>query len=176
MPIGSIILQELSTGWPDTTHVVRAIVRLVSAVLLGAMIGYERQRTGKPAGLRTHMLVSLGCALFVTASTEFGMGPTEIARVIQGIETGIGFIGAGAILKLQKQEEIKWLTTAADLWVTAAVGVAVGMGRIGVALVGALLTLFILEALRHLSHMMRSRGGEPPSTNGTPPKNDLLST
>lgn len=86
---------------------------------------------GKPAGLRTHMLVALGSALFVVASLEFGMSSSDLSRVIQGLATGIGFIEGGAIFKLNEEREITGLTTAAGIWLTAAVGVAVGDGALG---------------------------------------------
>jgi putative Mg2+ transporter-C (MgtC) family protein len=106
-------------------------VRLIIALLLGAVVGAQRERWGKPAGLRTHMLVSLGAAVFVIGSLEFSMDSEGVSRVIQGLVTGIGFIGAGAILKLQEQREVEGLTTAAGIWLTAAVGVAVGDSKAG---------------------------------------------
>jgi putative Mg2+ transporter-C (MgtC) family protein len=139
-----IVLEELLAGMPDTRQLVRIIVRLLAAMLLGAVIGFQRERTGKPAGLRTHMLVSLGAALFVLAPLEGGMGSDGLSRVIQGLATGIGFIGGGAILKLHEQREIEGLTTAAGIWMTAAVGVAVGLGRLPLALMSVILTLIIL--------------------------------
>lgn len=128
----------------DTRQLVRIIVRLLAAMLLGAVIGFQREKTGKPAGLRTHMLVSLGAALFVLAPLEGGMDLDGLSRVIQGLATGIGFIGGGAILKLHEQREIEGLTTAAGIWMTAAVGVAVGLGRLPLALMSVILTLIIL--------------------------------
>src|SRR4028119_1203730 len=99
-----IVLEELTAGLPDTAQMVRVALRLVTAMLLGAMVGFERERAGKPAGLRTHMLVALGAALFVLVPLEAGQGLSDLTRgdltrVIQGIATGIGFIGTGAILK-----------------------------------------------------------------------------
>jgi putative Mg2+ transporter-C (MgtC) family protein len=120
------------------------LVRVFAAVLLGAVVGIERERAGKPAGLRTHMLVSLGTAVFVIACSDAGMSLDGLSRVIQGIVTGIGFIGAGTILKLNEQREIQGLTTAAGLWMTAAIGVAVGLGILGVALIGTLVTVLVL--------------------------------
>jgi putative Mg2+ transporter-C (MgtC) family protein len=139
-----IILEELLGGMPDTRQLVRIIVRLLAAMLFGAVIGFQREKTGKPAGLRTHMLVSLGAALFVLGPLEGGMNLDGLSRVIQGLATGIGFIGGGAILKLHEQREIEGLTTAAGIWMTAAVGVAVGLGRLPLALMSTILTLVIL--------------------------------
>ncbi|MCI0391512.1 MAG: MgtC/SapB family protein [Acidobacteria bacterium] len=142
-----IIFEELVAGMPDTRQLVRVIIRLLFAALLGAVVGIQRERTGKPAGLRTHMLVSLGAALFVLAPTEIGMDSDGLSRVIQGLATGIGFIGGGAILKLHDQREIEGLTTAAGIWMTAAVGVAVGLGRLGLALISMALAWFILAVI-----------------------------
>jgi putative Mg2+ transporter-C (MgtC) family protein len=100
-------------------------------MIFGAVIGIQRERAGKPAGVRTHMLVSSGAAVFILASGEFGMNPDSISRVIQGLVTGIGFLGAGAILKLYDRRAVEGLTTAAGIWMTAALGVAVGLGRFG---------------------------------------------
>lgn len=145
--------QELSSGFPDRNRLVIVLVRIVAAVLLGAVVGIERERAGKPAGLRTHMLVSLGTAVVVIACSGAGMSLDGLSRVIQGIVTGIGFVGAGTILKLNEQREIQGLTTAAGLWMTAAIGVAVGLGILGVALLGTLVTVLILV----LEHFIDAR-------------------
>src|SRR5262249_25965831 len=142
-----IILEELTAGMPDARQVVRIIIRLLAAMLLGAIIGIQREHTGKPAGLRTHMLVALGAALFVLTAMEAGMSSSDLSRVIQGLATGIGFIGGGAILKLSKEHEIKGLTSAAVIWMTAAVGVAVGLGRLWLAILSVILTWFILAVV-----------------------------
>ena len=105
---------------PGTTQTLVVVVRIVAAGLLGAVIGGERELEGKAAGLRTHMLVALGAALFVIAPREAGLRGSEIASVVQGVAAGIGFIGAGTILKLADRQQIKGLTTAASIWMTAA--------------------------------------------------------
>lgn len=143
-------IAEFTSGLPTAEQFAHVVVRLVAAALLGGIVGYERERAGRPAGLRTHMLVSLGAALFVIAGDEFGMDSADLSRVIQGIATGIGFIGGGAILKLAAEREIKGLTTAAGIWMTAAVGVAAGLGRWGSAAIGVLLTWVILSILLKL--------------------------
>ena len=119
---------ELTNGFPDRNRLIIVLLRVFAAVLLGAVVGIERERAGKPAGLRTHMLVSLGTAVVVIACQDSGMSLDGLSRVIQGMVTGIGFIGAGTILKLNEQREIQGLTTAAGLWMTAAIGVAAGLG------------------------------------------------
>ena len=144
---------ELTNGFPDRNRLIIVLLRVFAAVLLGAVVGIERERAGKPAGLRTHMLVSLGTAVVVIACQDIGMSLDGLSRVIQGIVTGIGFIGAGTILKLNEQREIQGLTTAAGLWMTAAIGVAVGLGILGVALIGTLVTVLIL----FLEHFIDSR-------------------
>jgi putative Mg2+ transporter-C (MgtC) family protein len=92
---------------PDAAQLVRVLVRVVVAVLIGGVLGAERESAGKPAGLRTHRLVSLGAALFVLFPSEAEMTTADLSRVIQGVATGIGFIGAGAILKRTNSEEIQ---------------------------------------------------------------------
>lgn len=140
-----VLWNELQSGFPDTDQLERVIVRLLGAMLMGAIVGYEREQAGKAAGLRTHILVALGSALFVLAAAGSGMSQDAVARVVQGLATGIGFIGAGAILKLNDTREIKGLTTAAGIWMTAAIGVAAGLGSLGLALLGTLLTWIVLQ-------------------------------
>ena len=144
-----VIWEELTSGLPDARQLVHVLIRLSAATILGALIGMEREKAGKPAGLRTHMLVTLGTAVFVLSCSGVGMQTEDLSRVIQGIITGIGFLGAGSILKLSEERDIQGLTTAAGVWMTAAVGVAVGLGSLGVALLSTLFTLAILSAARH---------------------------
>jgi putative Mg2+ transporter-C (MgtC) family protein len=145
-----LILQELRATMPSVGEVVRVIVRLLAALAVGALIGYERERVGKAAGLRTHMLVSMGTALFVISALEYGMGEDAVSRVIQGLVTGIGFLGAGVIMKIQEEREIRGLTTAAGVWMTAAASVAIGLGQIGLGVIAALMAWVVLAALRKL--------------------------
>jgi|SRR6185369_15269187 putative Mg2+ transporter-C (MgtC) family protein len=148
-----LLWQELTTGFPDRTRLAVVVIRVIAAVVLGGFLGIERERAGKPAGFRTHMLVCLGTALVVLACTEVKMSLDGLSRVIQGIVTGIGFVGAGSILKLSESREIKGLTTAAGLWMTAIIGISVGLGALGLAVIGTLLTLLVLG----LEHMVDSR-------------------
>ena len=148
-----LLWQELTTGFPDRTRLAIVVIRVIAAVLLGAVLGIERERTGKPAGFRTHILVCLGTALVVLACTEVKMSLDGLSRVVQGIVTGIGFVGAGSILKLSEQQKIKGLTTAAGLWMTAIIGISVGLGALGLAVIGTLLTLLVLS----LEHVVDSR-------------------
>jgi putative Mg2+ transporter-C (MgtC) family protein len=140
--------EEWFLGLDDPAHLARVVVRLVAALLLGAILGYEREQDRKPAGLRTHMLVTVGAALFILAPIEAGVKLDQLSRVIQGLATGIGFLGAGAILKLSDKREIHGLTTAANIWVAAAVGLAVGMGLLWPAFVAVFLACFVLRILR----------------------------
>jgi putative Mg2+ transporter-C (MgtC) family protein len=145
-----ILIDELTSGMPDLAESIRVVLRIFAATLIGAVVGYERERTGKSAGLRTHMLVSLGSAIFVLAPLEGGMPIEDLSRVIQGVAAGIGFIGAGAILKLADARVIEGLTTAAGIWLTAALGVAAGLGRFGVAAISAGLAWVILAVVSRL--------------------------
>ncbi|WP_436976942.1 MgtC/SapB family protein [Pseudomonas alabamensis] len=133
----------------DVEQVTRILVRLLMAALLGAVLGLERESKGKSAGVRTHMLVSLGAALFVLAPNMAGADAQAMSRVIQGIVAGIGFLGAGTILKGNGREtsHVKGLTTAAGLWMTAAIGTAAGMGREATALVSTLMALLVLHSM-----------------------------
>ena len=153
-----LLWEELSAGFPDGRQLADITIRLVAAVLLGAIVGWERERMGKSAGLRTHMLVSLGTALFVIACANSGMTSDGISRVVQGLTTGIGFIGGGAILKLASEREIHGLTTAAGIWMTAAIGVTVGLGQLGLALLATIITTATLGAIR-LSTSREERPG-----------------
>src|ERR671917_1649014 len=139
-----IFWEELTSGLPNMRQLVHVLIKLTAATLLGAAVGFQRERAGKPAGLRTHMLVTLGTAVFVLACSGIGMSLDGLSRVIQGIVTGIGFVGAGSILKLSEERDIQGLTTAAGIWMTAAIGVAVGLGSLGVAVLSTLFTLIIL--------------------------------
>ncbi|KNE23280.1 MULTISPECIES: MgtC/SapB family protein [Achromobacter] len=135
---------------PDVSEATRIVLRLGMAVILGGMLGLERERSGKAAGLRTHMLVALGAAIFVLVPLQGGMEISDLSRVLQGVIAGIGFLGAGAIIKLSDEREIHGLTTSASIWMTAAIGVAAGMGREATALVSTLLALFVLAVLRRV--------------------------
>ncbi len=118
-------------------------VRLLIAVALGALVGFERERSGKAAGLRTHGMVSLGPALFAVVSLCGFGGVGDPARVTAQVVTGIGFLGAGAIL--HRRGGVQGLTTAAALRVTAALGLAVGLGMVGMSLATTILTIVLLR-------------------------------
>ncbi|WP_447921555.1 MgtC/SapB family protein [Achromobacter aegrifaciens] len=142
---------------PDVGEATRIVLRLSVAMLLGGLLGYERERSGKDAGLRTHMLVALGAAIFVLVPLQGGMEVGDLSRVLQGVIAGIGFLGAGAIIKLSGEREIRGLTTAAGIWMTAAIGAAAGMGREATAVVSTLMALFVLAALRRVEARIAAR-------------------
>ena len=138
------------------------LVRLVIAAALSGLIGYEREYSGKQAGLRTHMLVAVGAALFVSFNDLFTSaslplappGPVGNFRVqieplttVEAIVTGISFLGAGTIFVSGRRGRVKGLTTAASIWVTAAVGIAVGLNRYVLAVGATALILVILHLL-----------------------------
>ena len=142
---------EEFTDLGNAEDITRIVLRLLVALALGGLLGYERESIGASAGLRTHMLVSLGCALFILIPVQAGMQIEDVSRVLQGVAAGIGFIGAGAILKQSNQNDIRGLTTAASIWTTAAIGVAAGMGREASAIVSAVFAFIILAILRRTS-------------------------
>ncbi len=159
-----ILWQELVSGFPDWQQFSRVVIRLVAAVLFGAAIGYQREAAGKSAGLRTHILVALGTCVFVLAGTVYGMGSDALSRVVQGVVTGIGFLGAGSILKVAEEHRIRGLTSAAGIWMTAAIGVAVGLGMLGLAILAAILTLIVLSVLTRFE----ARRKKKKSSDGSP--------
>lgn len=121
------------------------ILRFLLAAGLGAGIGYQRERAGKAAGLRTHILVSSGAALFTLVSIYgFSGAVVDISRVAAGVVVGIGFIGAGVILRGQREKEVAGLTTAATIWITAAVGLAVGAGMYLISVIATAVTVGVL--------------------------------
>lgn len=142
----------------DARGLARLVVRLLVAAALGGLLGYDRERKGKKAGLRTHMLVALGAAVFVAVGQQSGATSADLSRVVQGIAVGIGFLGAGAILKLQDNQEIHGLTTAAGIWFTAAVGLAAGAGRLATAALGTVLAMVILSFLLSIERRIHDGG------------------
>ncbi|HEY9811849.1 MAG TPA: MgtC/SapB family protein [Halomicronema sp.] len=135
---------------------VTIIFRLGVAVLIGGAIGWNRQQPSRPAGLRTYMIVSVGAAMFVMLPLQAGIdlnATNALSRAVQGIATGVGFIGAGIILQQPKDNrkpQVKGLTSAAALWLTAGLGTAAGCGLWRISLVGTLTTLLILSGVKKL--------------------------
>jgi len=125
----------------QTVLTVETFLSLLLAVAFGALVGIERELTAKPAGLRTHMLVSLGACLFTVVSVSFAVDP---ARIAAGIVAGIGFIGAGTIWA--EKDKVKGITTAASLWATAAIGLTAGISDYPLAAVVTVLVVIILAS------------------------------
>jgi putative Mg2+ transporter-C (MgtC) family protein len=130
---------------PGVREVTQLLLRLGLAAGLGGLLGFQRELVGRAAGLRTHMLVALGSAFFVIVPIQAGMSIADLSRVLQGLTAGIGFLGAGTILK--RDGQIEGLTTAASLWLTAAIGIAAGMGREMSAVLGTGLAFIILALM-----------------------------
>lgn len=152
------IANELS-DLPDPEQATRIVFKLMLAALLGGGLGFEREASGKAAGLRTHMLVAMGATMFLVIAQLVGINAYETSRVIQGVIAGIGFLGAGAILKPSNEAEgnVKGLTTAAGIWFTAAIGVAVGVGEEAAAIICTCLALIVLTAAPWLTKDRTSR-------------------
>ena len=134
----------------DARQLTQITLRLLIAAILGGILGFEREQKGKAAGVRTHMLVAMGAALFVLVPQMSGSQADAMSRVVQGVIAGIGFLGAGTILKGKEEDtgqHVKGLTTAAGLWMTAAIGVAAGLGKEATALLSTLLALGIFSVM-----------------------------
>lgn len=156
--ITDTIVKEFS-DFNDVTEITTLVIRLTMAALLGGILGFEREHRGKAAGVKTHMLVAVGSALFVLIPHQAGISEAELSRVLQGIIAGIGFLGAGAILKKGADEkELKGLTTAAGIWLTSAIGVAAGMGRESSAVLCTLLALVILVVVPKFAERLEKAG------------------
>jgi putative Mg2+ transporter-C (MgtC) family protein len=141
--ISATALAEFS-DLPDLESLTRVVLRLSLAALLGGLLGFQRERQGKEAGLRTHMLLALGAALFVLVPMQAGGDADALSRVMQGVVAGVGFLCAGTILKMG-DDQVRGLTTAAGMWLTAAIGIAAGLGREATAVISTLLALGILS-------------------------------
>lgn len=131
----------------DTELLTQTCIRLGVALLLGALLGYDRERKDRAAGLRTHMLVAMAGALIVIAPQQAGLDHADLSRIIQGLVSGIGFLGAGAIIKLSVSGEIRGLTTAASVLMTAVLGVTAGLGRELTAICAAVLAFGVLALM-----------------------------
>ena len=152
MTIPSQIADALATEFalPDVGTLTVIVVRILTAGVLGGLLGLERERKGRAAGFRTHILVSVGSALFVMAPLMAGVGTADVTRVMQGIVSGIGFLGAGAIIKMDRGNRVEGMTTAAGIWMTSAIGMAAGMGMEVVALVTTIVALLVLSVIPKL--------------------------
>ena len=139
------------------------LIRLSVATLVGCAIGFNRELFGKPAGMRTHGLVALGAALITVASLELaGKDPAAVLRTVQGIMAGIGFLGGGVILRDESNHSVHGLTTAASVWVVAALGIACGAGQWALSMVAVALTLILLILGEKLEQKLRLKSCPPP--------------
>lgn len=143
----------------DVPYQADIVLRLLIAVAAGGLVGWNREREDKPAGLRTHMLVSLGSASFTVVMIDLMRryppitGGGDPTRIVQGIATGIGFLGAGSIM--QSGRTVRGITTAAGIWVVGAIGVACGAGAYIIAGATALLTFAILSVVVRLERRIQ---------------------
>lgn len=157
--IASTIAAEFS-DLGDARQVTQLVVRLLLAAALGFLLGFERETSGKAAGVRTHMLVAMAAAMFVVVPAQAGMGDEVLSRIIQGLLAGFGLLCAGSILKSEGDDRVRGLTTSAGLWMTTAIGVAVGLGRESSAVIMALITWGVL-ALEQPLRRLTGRGERP---------------
>jgi len=164
------ILDGVMTEFSDLSAVQAAqlAVRLLIAATLGGILGRDRERAGKAAGVRTHILVAVGAAAFIAVPQQSGATPADVTRVLQGLVAGIGFLGVGCIWKDDTNGRVEGLTTAAGLWLTASVGAAAGMGRELSALLIGLVGLFALSIL--------GRTEVPDAIDVTPKNSEKLSS
>ncbi|MBS0195352.1 MAG: MgtC/SapB family protein [Planctomycetes bacterium] len=132
-------------------------LRLALAASVGLVLGSGRERLRKTSGMRTHMVVSIGSAVFTLAPILAALGNDGISRVIQGIVQGIGFLGAGTIIKLSDRAEVKGLTTAASTWLTAALGVSAGLGYLWLAVIGTVIAWMVLVPLGIIEKRMEKK-------------------
>lgn len=135
------------TDIPDVATLTLVTLRLFLAALLGGILGFERERKARSAGVRTHMLVAVGAALFVLGPMQSGMEIADMSRVLQGIVQGIGFLGAGAIIVRSSRVQVEGLTTAAGIWAVAGIGVLVGLGLEATAILSTVIVLIILAVV-----------------------------
>lgn len=154
----------IQAGYIAANDWLNLIFRVGLSVSVGGLIGFERQWTGtnRSAGVRTHMVISLGATLFILMPLQIPQDYSSVnalSRTLQGIATGVGFIGAGLILQQSHQGKVKGLTSAAAIWATAALGAAIGFGLWQLALVGTVAMLIILSGVKHAKKPIAVRLG-----------------
>ena len=157
--IWETVVEEFS-DLGDPAELTRLVLRLLVAAVLGGILGWERESQGKSAGVRTHMLVCSSAAVVVVVSLQSGMTAEALSRVLQGLLAGIGFLCAGVILKLEREERVQGLTTAAGVWMTSAIGIAAGLGQ---EMSAALCTLLVLGILLAEQPLRRLGSGKRPA-------------
>jgi putative Mg2+ transporter-C (MgtC) family protein len=151
------------------------LIRLSVATLVGCAIGLNRELYGKPAGMRTHGLVALGAALITVASLDLaGKDSAAVLRTVQGIMAGIGFLGAGVILRDESNHSVHGLTTAASIWVVAALGIACGAGQWATSIIAVALTLVLLILGEKLEQKLRLKNCPPPEVRSSRSQTPLV--
>ena len=168
--IWSTVVAEFS-DIPDVETVTKITVRILLAAVLGGVLGYERERKSISAGVRTHMLVAVGAAIFMIGPTQAGMSPGDLSRVIQGTIQGIGFLGAGAIIIGTSTRRVQGLTTAASIWAAAGIGIAAGLGIEATAVLSTIVVLFVLAVVPLLMKRVRKNSSDAVSESGPPVDN-----
>lgn len=163
----------IHAGYIEANDWLNLIFRVGLSTLIGGLIGFERQWTGnnRSAGVRTHMVISLGATLFILLPLQIPQDYSSVnalSRTIQGIATGVGFIGAGLILQQSHRGKVKGLTSAAAIWATAALGTAIGLGYWQLAVVGTAAILLVLSGVKHAKRPIAVRLGR--SVKGSPDK------
>jgi putative Mg2+ transporter-C (MgtC) family protein len=138
----------------DGRRVGQVVGRTILAAILGGILGYEREQKGKAAGMRTHMVVALAAAFFVIVPLQMNMTDGDVSRVVQGVAAGVGFLGAGAIIKQNEKGQVLGLTTAAGLYFTTAIGVSAGMGHEVTAVLGTFLSFLIVRFLPFVERLL----------------------
>lgn len=154
--VSNIVISEFS-DFNDLSEFIIVVTRLLMAAFLGGLLGLEREQSGKPAGIRTHMLVCMGAALFILIPQQAGISDAEMSRVIQGVISGIGFLCAGSIITRKNDLFATGLTTAAGIWFTAAIGVAVGLGREQTAVLCTVLAWTVLYVVPFFSRAITKK-------------------
>lgn len=167
--IAAVVSVEFSDV-ADLQQATRIVLRLGLAALLGGLLGWEREHQGKAAGVRTHMLVAMGAALFMMVPQQTGITTADLSRVIQGLVAGVGFLCAGTILKDGDVHRVKGLTTAAGIWLTAAIGMAAGLGREMTAIISTVLAFIVLAAMPRLVDAVELRTKKSVVTSDEPPR------
>ena len=166
--VRNIIVSEFS-DLDDLSEFVIVVIRLLLAAILGGLLGFEREQSGKPAGIRTHMLVCMGAALFILIPEQAGISDEEMSRVIQGVISGIGFLCAGTIITRKDEQITSGLTTAAGVWLTAAIGIAVGLGREQTAVLCTVLAWIVLYVVPFFSRPISKKKSSHKETHGNHP-------
>jgi putative Mg2+ transporter-C (MgtC) family protein len=147
---------------PNAVEVIGVVARVLAAAILGGFIGFQRERQHHAAGLRTHILVTTGAATFVLVTILTKMTSGDTSRVMQGVVQGIGFLGAGAIIKFTDRGEVLGLTSAASIWASAAIGVACGAAPLWLPFIVTLLVWLVLAPLGRLEKRLKAKSEHKP--------------